>query len=60
MEILHYDSLRHFADSWGLIYMLGIFLTVLAFAFRRGAKSDAVRAAQIPLKDDEQASESDR
>lgn len=60
MEILHYDSLRHFADSWGLVYMVGIFLAVLVFAFRRGAKAHAVSAAQIPLRDDEPASESDR
>ena len=52
METLHYDTLRHFADSWGLLYMMGIFLTVVYFIVRPGARSRAVEAAQIPLNDD--------
>ena len=23
---MHYDTLRHFADSWGLVYLFAIFL----------------------------------
>ena len=60
MDTSFYDALRHFADSWGLVYMVGIFLTVLIFAFRRGAGRHAVDAAQIPLMDDETGPESDR
>jgi cytochrome c oxidase cbb3-type subunit 4 len=52
METLHYDALRHFADSWGLLYMMGIFLTVVYFIVRPGAKGRAVEAAQIPLNDE--------
>ena len=52
METLHYDTLRHFADSWGLLYMMGIFLTVVFFIVRPGAKSHALEAAQIPLNDE--------
>lgn len=52
METAFYDALRQFADSWGLVYMLGIFLVVLGFIFRRGAKSSALEAARIPLDDD--------
>ena len=52
METLHYDTLRHFADSWGLLYMVGIFLAVIYFIFRPGAKGRAVEAAQIPLNDE--------
>ena len=52
METLHYDMLRHFADSWGLLYMMGIFLAVVYFIVRPGAKMRAVDAASIPLHDD--------
>jgi len=50
--MIDYDSFRHFADSWGLLYMLAIFVGVVLFMFRPGAKGHAETAAQIPLKDD--------
>jgi cytochrome c oxidase cbb3-type subunit 4 len=46
-----YDTLRHFADSWGLLYMMAIFLAVVFFLVRPGAKSGAMAAARIPLED---------
>jgi len=49
----HYDLLRHFADSWGLVYMMAIFLAVIFFLVRPGAKARAVEAARIPLNDAE-------
>ena len=52
MDTAHYDMLRHFADSWGLLYMVGIFLTVVFFIVRPGAKARAMEAARIPLDDD--------
>jgi len=52
MDTAHYDTLRHFADSWGLLYMLAIFLTVVFFCVRPGAKARAVEAASIPLDDE--------
>ena len=53
METAHYDMMRHFADSWGLVYMMAIFLTVVFFIVKPGAKANATVAARIPL-DDEQ------
>ncbi len=50
--MIDYDSFRHFADSWGLLYMLVIFIGVVLFMFRPGAKHHAETAANIPLKDD--------
>ena len=47
-----YTTLRHFADSWGLLGMTLFFIGSLLFIFRPGAKSLADDAAQIPLKDD--------
>jgi len=52
MDIAHYDTLRHFADSWGLLYMMAIFLAVVFFIVRPGARSRAMEAARIPLDDD--------
>jgi len=53
MPTAHYDMLRHFADSWGLLYMMAIFLTVVFFLLRPGAKLRAAAAARIPLDDAE-------
>ena len=47
-----YQALRTFADSWGLLYMLAIFLIVVVFAFRPGSRSSAKDAANIPFKED--------
>jgi len=60
METANYDTLRHFADSWGLVYMFAIFLAVTVFVFRPGAKAHAENAAQIPLRDNNPANLDDR
>jgi cytochrome c oxidase cbb3-type subunit 4 len=49
---MDYNELRHLADSWGLVYLLVIFLAVCAFLFRPGAKKSYDRAARIPLDED--------
>ena len=57
MGTAHYDMLRHFADSWGLLYMMAIFLAVVFFIARPGARARAEAAARIPLEDSEPRSE---
>ena len=52
MENAIYDMLRHFADSWGLLYMLAIFLAVVVMMVLPGAGARAREAARIPLADD--------
>jgi cytochrome c oxidase cbb3-type subunit 4 len=47
-----YTAMRHFADSWGLVFMFVVFVGVILFTFRPGGKKAADRAAQIPLKED--------
>jgi cytochrome c oxidase cbb3-type subunit 4 len=47
-----YTAMRHFADSWGLVFMFVVFVGVVLFMFRPGGKKAAERAAQIPLKED--------
>ena len=34
---MSYEALRHFADSWGLVFMTGVFLTLIGWTFRPGA-----------------------
>jgi len=49
---MDYETLRHAADSWGLVYLVVLFVLVVAFVFRPGGKRMAEDAAQIPLKED--------
>jgi cytochrome c oxidase cbb3-type subunit IV len=48
-----YTALRQFADSWALLLMAGFFVGVVVFVFRPGSKAHYERAAQIPLRDNE-------
>jgi cytochrome c oxidase cbb3-type subunit IV len=52
MPTVNYDAMRHFADSWGLLYMLAIFLIVAVMLFLPGAGKRARAAAAIPLSDE--------
>ena len=50
---MDYETFRHFADSWGLVYLLILFLGAIAFTFRPGSREAARKIAEIPLKEDE-------
>ncbi len=50
MEV--YDKMRQFADSWGLLYMMVIFIGVVLYTFRPGAKKHYDAQAQIPLDEE--------
>ena len=47
-----YDALRHFADSWGLLTMLAVFLVLAAWPFRPGARAKNHDAAHLIFKDE--------
>ncbi|MBO6947429.1 MAG: cbb3-type cytochrome c oxidase subunit 3 [Rhodospirillales bacterium] len=49
---MDYTTLAEFAQTWGLVYMVAIFIGVLIYALRPGAKKKFDRAARIPLKED--------
>ena len=49
---MDYDTLRHLADSWGLVYLMVVFVGVVVFAFRPWARKSYEEAAKIPLKED--------
>ncbi|GAO80259.1 MULTISPECIES: cbb3-type cytochrome c oxidase subunit 3 [unclassified Sphingopyxis] len=50
---MSYDALRHFADSWGLLAMALLFLTLIAWPFRPSARARNDEAASMIFKDDE-------
>lgn len=50
---MDYNTMRHMADSWGLVYLFVIFVGVVLFTFRPGSKKKADEIAQIPLKEDD-------
>ena len=49
-----YDTLRHFADSWGLVFMGASYLVLVGLHFlpRRGARSRA--AARMIFRNSEE------
>lgn len=49
---MDYNAFRHFADSWGLIYLFVLFVGVVIFLLRPGARQKADDAAQIPFRED--------
>lgn len=49
---MDYESFRIFSDSWGLVYMVGVFLAIVLFIFRPGSKKHYEDAGNIPLKRD--------
>lgn len=50
---MDYSAFREFSDSWGLVYLLLLFVGIIAFTFRPGSKKVADEIAQIPLKEDD-------
>ena len=46
-----YETMRHFADSWGLVFLLLVFLAAVVWAFRPG--SSFRDQAEIPFKHDD-------
>jgi cytochrome c oxidase cbb3-type subunit IV len=42
-----YEMLRHFADSWVLLALTGVFLSVIVFAFRPGSRPLHDEAATV-------------
>ena len=48
-----YETLRHFADSWGLAAMVVTFLVLGLWPFRPGAREDNEAAANMIFKGDD-------
>lgn len=48
-----YDTLRHLADSWGLVAMTVVFLGLCAWPFRPGARERNEAAATMIFEDED-------
>ena len=48
---MNYDALRHFADSYGLIFMAVVYLALCGWAFRPGSRVRNREAANLIFKD---------
>lgn len=49
---MDHETLRHFADSWGLVALFLLFIGIVLFTFRPGSRKWHDDAARIPLKED--------
>ncbi|MEQ1687651.1 MAG: cbb3-type cytochrome c oxidase subunit 3 [Sphingopyxis sp.] len=47
-----YEAMRHFADSWGLLTMVVLFLCLAAWPFRPGAGEANSRSATMIFDED--------
>jgi cytochrome c oxidase cbb3-type subunit 4 len=47
-----YRMLAEFAQSWGLVYFVVVFLAVLAYALWPSRKAEFDAAARLPLSED--------
>ncbi|MFZ5610547.1 MAG: cbb3-type cytochrome c oxidase subunit 3 [Pseudomonadota bacterium] len=46
-----YESMRHFAGTWGLLLLIALFIGVVVYAFGPGSKARFRKAARLPLND---------
>jgi len=49
---MDYDTLRHFADTYGLAAMLVVFVALCAWPFRPGSREENRAAANMIFKDE--------
>jgi cytochrome c oxidase cbb3-type subunit 4 len=47
-----YRALAEFAQSWGLLYFVAVFLLVLAYALWPSRQREFDEAARVPLRED--------
>ncbi len=50
---MDYNALRHLADSWGLLIMLGVFLVLCLWPLRPAARERNNDAANLIFKEDD-------
>jgi cytochrome c oxidase cbb3-type subunit 4 len=51
--MMDHESLRHLADSWGLLLLVLAFVTIVALTFRKGARAHHEEARMIPFREDD-------
>ncbi|MGD9925060.1 MAG: cbb3-type cytochrome c oxidase subunit 3 [Pseudorhodoplanes sp.] len=48
-----YRNLAEFAQTWGLVYFVAVFLLVVVYAFWPANKKKFDKAARMPLREDD-------
>lgn len=54
---MSYDTIRHLADSWGLVFMGLLFVSFVGWTFRNGASQRHQDAANMIFRDDDNGQE---
>lgn len=49
---MNYEQVSHFAQTWGLLYLVVLFVGMLIYALRPSSRDKFEQAAQIPFKED--------
>ena len=50
--VMEYNDISEFSRTWGLVYLVAMFLAGIVYAFWPRNKAKFDQAAQIPLEDD--------
>lgn len=50
---MSYETVRYFSDTWGLLFLFVVFVSVVLWAFRPGTKAKYRRNAEIPFSEDD-------
>ena len=48
-----YENVAYFAETWGLVFLVALFVAVLVYVFWPGNRGKFERAAHRPLEDEE-------
>ena len=49
---MSYDEVAQFTHTWGMVYMVGIFVVVLVYALWPGNKEKFDHAARLPMDEE--------
>jgi cytochrome c oxidase cbb3-type subunit IV len=50
---MDYTTLRHFADSWGLLFMFLMFVGLILWVWRPGSRKLHQDSAEIPFRNED-------
>lgn len=46
---MDYETMRHFSDTWGLVFLVAVFVFVIGWIFRPGSSKIYEDQSQIPF-----------
>lgn len=49
---MDYETMRHFSDTWGLLFLFSVFLFVVGWVFRPGSNKFYKDLSEIPFHKD--------